>query len=131
MPDPLGPRLFDGTFSGLERVLDLRRVQHTLVATNLANASTPGFRAREIPFGELLTEVMETAIAGEDPDVDALASRELRELEPLPWSSDQNSVDSEREAVKLAENQLMYTAVADGLNKRLAILRFAASDGRT
>ena len=39
-------RLFDGMYNGLEQVLDLRNRQHSLTATNLANANTPGFRAR-------------------------------------------------------------------------------------
>lgn len=126
-----GFQLFDGMFTGLEGVLDLRRVQHTLTASNLANADTPGFRAKEIPFGELLGEVMEGAVAGERPDAEQMAASELREIAPVEWALDGNSVNAEHEAVKLAENQLMYNALSGGISRRLALLRFAASDGRS
>jgi flagellar basal-body rod protein FlgB len=119
-------RLFDDLTAGLQRVLDLRRVQHTLTATNLANADTPGFRARELPFAELLGEALTT-----DRDASDLASSAVTERVPLAADADGNSVDAEREAVKLAENSLMFNAVAGGVSKRLALLRFAASDGRS
>lgn len=122
-----GVRLFDGLHAGLEQVLDLRRTQHTLTAANLANADTPGFRAREIPFDEVLAGVVEAAERGEAGVADAIG---VREMDPLPWALDGNSVSPEREAVKLTENSLMYNALATGMNKRLAMLRFAASDGR-
>jgi flagellar basal body rod protein FlgB len=52
-------------------------------------------------------------------------------MEPPAWSADGNSVQLERETVRLTENALMYEAVSTGLSKRLAMLRFAAADGRT
>ncbi len=125
-----GFTLFDGMFTGLEGVLDLRRVQHTLTAGNLANAETPGYRAKEIPFEQLLGDVMDGSMRGERQDVDDMAASELREIEPLLWSLDGNSVSAEDEAMKLASNQLMYNAVSGGISKRLAMLRFAASDGK-
>lgn len=125
-----GFKLFDGMFTGLEGVLDLRSVQHRLTAGNLANADTPGYKAKELPFRELLGDVMDGSLKGERPDVNDMASSELREIEPLTWSLDGNSVSAETEAMKLAENQLMYNAVSGGISKRLAMLRFAASDGK-
>lgn len=119
-------RLFDGMSDGLERVLDLRREQHALTAANLANANTPGYRAKEIPFDRLLGEVMDASARGAAPP-----PLDLRELEPPPGSLDGNSVSAEREAVRLTENMTMYNALASGTSRRLGLLRFAASDGRS
>jgi len=47
------------------------------------------------------------------------------------WSEDGNSVYSEREVARLNANALQYTAVSKGLSRKLALLRFAASDGRS
>ena len=55
---------------------------------------------------------------------------QIDELTPSAWSTDGNSVDSEREAVRLASNSMMYNAVTQGLGRRMAMLRYAASDGR-
>jgi flagellar basal body rod protein FlgB len=58
------------------------------------------------------------------------ADPEIVELEPTPWDDDGNSVLAERETARLQENALMFRAVSRGLSKRLAMLKFAASDGR-
>jgi flagellar basal body rod protein FlgB len=55
---------------------------------------------------------------------------EVVELEAPPWAEDGNSVFAEREAACLVANQLQYTGVARGVAKHLALLRYAASDGR-
>jgi flagellar basal-body rod protein FlgB len=122
-----GIRLFDGLHDGLERALDLRRNQHVLISGNLANAETPGFRAREIPFAEVLGAEIRAAERGQAHDDGEL----VRELDPLPWALDGNSVNPEREAVKLMENSLLYNALTSATSKRMSLLRFAASDGRS
>ena len=52
------------------------------------------------------------------------------EIEAPPWKADGNSVYPEREMTRLTENSLLFGAVARGLNTRMKILRFAATDGR-
>jgi flagellar basal-body rod protein FlgB len=124
--------MFDPMIRGLQGVLDLRMQQHALTASNLANAETPGFRAKAIDFGEVLGETMTRAVAA-SPEAGLLDGTEpppIEELEPPAWSADGNSVQPERETVRLAENALMYDAVARGLSSKLALMRFAASDGR-
>ena len=131
--------LFDRLHDGLGRVLDLRQAQHGITASNLANATTPGFRARFIPFDKILARAVgrgdpmeltrldprHVLSAGADPK-----NPEVDEIEPPPWAADGNYVDPEREVDRLTENQMMYEAVSSGLSKRMAMLRYAASDGR-
>ncbi|HHO51347.1 MAG TPA: flagellar basal body rod protein FlgB [Deltaproteobacteria bacterium] len=102
----------------------MRQQQHALTASNLANAETPGFRAKFVDFERALSDALEPGAA---PDA---GTSEIRELAPNPWSADGNSVLPEREQARLQENALMYRAVAQGLSKRLALLKFAANDGR-
>ncbi len=132
--------LFDGFHAGLGQVLDLRAAQHALTTANLANADTPEYRAKVIPFDRVLSEIvdrtdrpaLQRTHAGHMPGLDG-DSREpdVEELEAPAWSADGNSVQLERETVRLTENAMMFEAVSTGLSKRLAMLRFAASDGRT
>jgi flagellar basal-body rod protein FlgB len=123
-----GIKLFDGMYGGLEQVLDLRSRQHALTAANLSNADTPGYQAKEIDFDHLLRNVMERAIDATDPVSESEIEVEVRELPP--WARDGNSVDAERETAKMASNTLMYNAVVTGIDHRLSMLRFAASDGK-
>lgn len=124
---PITFRLFDGIGAGIERALDLRQTQHTLSAANLANADTPGYRAREVLFSDVLSRAVEDAEAGEAPPM----TEDIREVDPVSWALDGNSVSPEAETVKLTENSLMYNALTTGMSRRLAMLRFAASDGRS
>jgi flagellar basal-body rod protein FlgB len=132
--------LFDRLHTGLGRVLDLRQAQHGLTAGNLANASTPGYRAQYIPFDRILasavgrssaldlqrTDPRHVAAPGADP-----RNPEIEEITPPPWSADGNSVNAEREMVRLTENTVMYQSVATGLSRRMAMLRYAAGNGRS
>jgi flagellar basal-body rod protein FlgB len=131
--------LFDRLHTGLGRVLDLRAQQHGLTASNLANADTPGFRAKYIQFDKMLakavgrgdeiemrrTEATHVTGPGADP-----SSPEISEIEPAPWALDGNSVTPEREVVRLNENALLYQSVSKGLSKRMAMLKYAAANGK-
>ena len=128
----------DPLIDRMQRVLDLRQEQHALTASNLANADTPNYRARVIDFSTALADVMEsgTGLQASATDGRHIASLggadnpEIIELEAPPWAEDGNSVFAERETSRLVANQLVYNGVAKGLSKHLALLRYAASDGR-
>lgn len=131
--------LFDSFHHGLGSVLDLRAQQHALTASNLANADTPEYEARYIAFDRVLSEAVGGAehlpmqrtsamhMPGPSGDVDR---PRIETLEAPAWSADGNSVNLERETVRLTENAMLYGAVTKGLSKRMAMLRFAASNGR-
>jgi len=132
--------LFDTLHNGLGRVLDLRRSQHTLTVANLANADTPGYKAKVIPFDTVLSEAvggsegvalrqtsaLHLDAAGMDP-----SRADVEEIEAPPWSVNGNSVVAERESMRLNENSVMYRAVAKGVSSRMALLRYAAADGKS
>lgn len=132
--------LFDSFHHGLGSVLDLRSQQHALTASNIANADTPNYKAKYIAFEELLSG----AVASEDAHLALKQTRpthmgsllgdterpHIEEMAAPAWSMDGNSVQLEQETVRLTENSMMYGAVSKGLSRRLAMLRYAASDGR-
>lgn len=131
--------LFDSFHHGLGSVLDLRSQQHALTASNLANADTPGYTAQYIAFDKVLGEAVDSAdslpmtrtSSLHMPGLSGDVSRpRIETIEAPPWSADGNSVTLERETVRLTENSMMYGAVSRGLSRRMAMLRFAASNGR-
>jgi flagellar basal-body rod protein FlgB len=133
----MNPLLFDSLHQGLQRVLDLRQAQHNLTATNIANADTPGYKAKVIPFDQVLEAAVQPGqgmVATDPRHLSGLTSEDsevpIEELEAPPWALDGNSVVAEREAARLAENALLYSGVSQGISRRLAMLRYAASDGK-
>ena len=129
--------LFNPLLNGLVKTLDLRQQQHALTATNLANSDTPGFKAKIIDFRHALSDAI-----GKQEGLPMLKTHQMhmggldmenppiRTLEAPPWSVDGNSVVPEREMARLQENSLMYRATAGGLSRRLAMLKYAAGDGK-
>lgn len=133
----MAPRLFDDLTHSLTTVLDLRARQQSLSASNIANADTPGYKARHLDFEAALSDAfdggslgLQRTEAGHIAGVGGADAPEVVEVEPAPWSEDGNSVYAEREIQTMNANTLMYRAVGKGLSKKLALLKFAASDGR-
>jgi len=53
-------KVFDQTFESLSRALDLRTENQTVIASNIANADTPGYQAKELNFEKALARAIET-----------------------------------------------------------------------
>ncbi len=131
-------KLFDATLMTLERAMDARLVRQNVLAGNLANADTPGFAPKDIDFAKMMEGALEPAPpsgAIREGDLPLSASL-LGGPAPLVAAPDQtspgidgNSVDVDRTLAAVAENALQYGAAAKAAGKKLAILRYAASDG--
>jgi flagellar basal-body rod protein FlgB len=127
--------LLDPVTASIEKVLDLRTRQQAMAAANLANADTPGYRARHVDFGRSLARLLGTHVgmarthAGHMGD-GADEAVVVRTVDPPPWAADGNSVDPQREMAVMTENQLLYNASIEILNRRMGLLRYAVSEGR-
>jgi flagellar basal-body rod protein FlgB len=137
-------RIFDATMSTLERSLDVRLSRQTVLAGNLANANTPGFVQRDLDFAA----AMAAASAPAAPEQAAPAMRPgdlpiaapaaqlgrpeqfIGEVAGSSPGLDGNAVDVDRASASLAENALQYGAAAKAIGKKLAMLKYAASDGQ-
>ena len=84
--------------------LALREQRLQLLASNLANADTPGFQAQDLDFGKAL----QAALAPGAIDAAALQARYARPgAQP---SMDGNTVDTAREQAAFAQAALEYRA---------------------
>jgi flagellar basal-body rod protein FlgB len=129
---------FIGITAPLEQALDYHMSRHNLLSANLAHVDTPGYKAQElyrerrVDFDEVLGARI--AAAGHQPHVgsDGRDGPGWRvAVDPnAPVRADGNGVDLDREAVKIAANNLRYDAVATLVQGELAMLDYAARDGR-
>ena len=109
---------------GLERVLDQSTFRHQLLAANLANVDTPGYRTRDVrTFGSELEQAM-----GGDGNGLALSpvAHEVRGLLERP---DGNNVSVERESLLMAQNQLRFQVAVQFLRKQFSELSTAINGG--
>jgi flagellar basal-body rod protein FlgB len=99
--------------------LQLRSHRMAMLASNIANAATPNYKARDLDFDAALTK----ASAGRSM-AQTLAS-ETRFRVPLSPSVDGNTVELSTEQTLFAENAVRYRATLSFLEGRVDTLRRA------
>jgi flagellar basal-body rod protein FlgB len=109
----------------LSQVLDAAALRHRVIAQNVANVNTPGYRRREVVFEADLARALASADAtGGVPHVKPHVV-----VADGPERADGNTVDIDREMNDLARNALLYEAAAQIITNRVASQR-AAIAGR-
>jgi len=124
-----------GGVDATRQALDYHLERHNVLASNVANVDTPGFRPRE------LVRSSEEGVSGSLPmaatteahfgTTAAQSPGEVVTLEEqvVTPGADGNSVSLEREMSKIAANDLRYDGAAKIVARQLAMLRYAANDG--
>jgi len=120
-----------------QRALTVRSARQELLARNLANAATPGYRAVDLPFEQAMdaaTDAVAPTMAATDahhlaPVAAPPTPVELVEVGGKP-GLDGNTVDMEEEAGRMAENSLMYDATAQLTTAYFSHLLHAIREGR-
>jgi len=92
--------------------LKLRSQRQELLAANIANADTPGFKAVDFDFGKALTSVTSTS-SGPAP------APEILYRQPAQASLDGNTVEMDAERAAFADNTVRYEAALKFLNTQL------------
>jgi flagellar basal-body rod protein FlgB len=108
--------------------LRLRSERMTLLASNIANAATPGYKARDLDFasalqGELRSGLKRTDVRHLDP-LSAEAGA-IRFRKPIQPSLDGNTVELATEQLQFAETALRYRSTLGILNGRISSLTAA------
>jgi len=110
-------------FGGLTRQivyksLDASAMRGRVIAENLSNVTTPGYRRKEVQFEDELKKVMDKKIPGESTQSGhldiargaAIDQVQPKVLEPIDSTlpGEVNNVDVDMEMAKMAENQILY-----------------------
>lgn len=112
--------------------LRLRAARAELLANNLANADTPGFKAQDIDFAEALKQLQDgnssATLAGNSSSSHQLTgtnSLNIKYREPKQGSLDGNTVDKHQEVAQFSQNALQYQATLNFMNDRIRNLMTA------
>jgi len=110
------------------QALLLRSERQRLIASNIANADTPGYHARDINFSQALKEATSTLASGSagtvqatqpghlQPAGGARAEANLLYATPSQTNLDRNTVDLDRERASFADNAVKYEAALRFIN---------------
>lgn len=110
--------MLDPLAGKLEHYMDLVSARQKLVASNIANADTPGYKTRDIDFQ---TEFA-NATAGFAPQVIDASGLVVR--------NDGNNVSIDREARLLAENDLRFNLASNLLRDQIRTVKMAIEEGK-
>jgi flagellar basal-body rod protein FlgB len=122
--------------------LDVRARRTELIANNLANADTPGYKARDLDFRQAMARAagetptsgvhLSTTQAGHiggNASADATDNPDLKYRTPLAPALDGNTVDAQLEQAAFAENAVRYQATLTFLNSKFRGLMTAILGG--
>ena len=119
-----------GSIDKMQTALTFHRERHTVLAGNVANLDTPGYRAADLTRRTALDPpaLVTTHDGHQAPPATADFVTSFDDGGQLP-GSDGNAVSLERELSKIDANRARYATSAELVSRRLAILRYAAGDG--
>jgi flagellar basal-body rod protein FlgB len=111
--------MFQGLATNYERYMSLLTERQKLVASNIANADTPGYHTQDIDFQSEFANAMS---GGGAPTV--------IEPENLPAKTDGNNVNLDREARLLAENAMRFQIATNFARGDISSIKLAIQDGK-
>jgi len=122
----------DDMFQFHQNALNLRSFRQQVLASNIANADTPGYKARDIDFAAALQDVaagreaslsLRTSNARHiGADANGSAPAKLLYRAPIQPSIDGNTVDMNMERNRFAENAVHIDANLTFLNAKIKTL---------
>jgi flagellar basal-body rod protein FlgB len=111
--------MLDPTTTNLQRYMDLLSTRQKLVASNIANADTPGYKTQDIDFqSEFLS-----LVNGEQPLT--------TQPDGLTEKPDGNNVSMDREARMLSENAMRFNVASTLVRGQLKQIREAIDEGKS
>jgi flagellar basal-body rod protein FlgB len=141
-------RLFNNpTQIALEYALDATSARAQLIANNISNADTPGYKALRLNFEDILAQKLDDAgvasIGLRQTDPRHLPGKVFNGLKGTPtpygivysddrttYRLDNNNVDIDQEMAEQARNAIEYSTLTELASRRLSKLRTVISEGR-
>jgi flagellar basal-body rod protein FlgB len=109
--------MLDNVGAGIEQYMNLVSARQKVVASNIANADTPGYQTKDIDFNS----EFQSQMSGSKPNV--------MEVSGLKNKNDGNNVDMDREARLLAENALRFSVASSLAHSEISTIRTAIEEG--
>lgn len=113
----------DGTISALSEAMDASSLRHQVIAGNIANARTPGYRPSDVSFSARVAHLRSEGTEASAPDP-GVAAREGTRFNGVSF------VDVQQETAQMTSNAIHYQSLAQLATARLHLLASVAHEGR-
>lgn len=111
----------------LDKALDASWTRNSVIANNIANVDTPGFKRQDVKFEEYLlnevgyTDDLDSEVAR--TDLDNLSAMTYTDYGNVSYRLDGNNVDIDTENAELAKNQIKYYTMLDSISQEFSRLK--------
>ncbi len=111
--------------NSLEKSLDATWLRNDVISQNVANADTPGYKRKEVQFGEFLNSEMKHShiSKGETRIQGSGAIKVVEDNKNYSYRLDGNNVDIEREMAMMVTNSLRYNTLVQRINSQFSKLK--------
>ncbi len=123
--------------SVLEKGLDASSLKQKVLANNIANIDTPGFKRSDVDFQTVLSSALTEKVGtlplkltstNHLPGVDNGEGKTVIIDNMTTVRNDQNNVDIDHEMASVAENGLYYNAMTRMISSQLGFLRMVIQE---
>ncbi len=126
-----------GDIDLMERILDVKLKRHELLANNLANVDTPGYKRRDISFEDVfqqnLNDLLLTTTNARHIKANRYSNKfkeKVHYQHDRSFRNDKNNVDIDKEMIEILKNTFGYNIISDQVRNKLKMLHTAISEGR-
>lgn len=110
-----------------------------IVASNIANIETPGYKTKDISFYATMSELLSDhsmPLRVSRPEHAAMGEMNIAPFEPeviesegLPTRADRNNVDLDSEMMKVAQTSFGYSTIAQLLRSKFKLISIGINEG--
>ena len=131
-------KLTDATIGALNQNLNLRLENQNVISGNIANADTPGYKAKAVSFEQAMRDALDLTpnVKLETDTKDQIGSHGPEAIQADVYDDpngvealDGNTVDRANEMAKMKENEILYNASIEMMRKKLGMLEYGISEG--
>ena len=126
---------FDPTMIAAERGLDISLYRQGVLNSNVANLDTPGYTPKDVDFSSALANAFTPSAkvvrthAKHLQGIGGAGDFETYTRPDRAPGLDKNSVDLDAQMGRVSQNAILYNATSRVVTKKLAMLRYAVSEG--
>ncbi|MBL7665766.1 MAG: flagellar basal body rod protein FlgB [Bacteriovoracaceae bacterium] len=128
----------DKTLQAMANALNFRQMKQEIMASNVANADTPDYKAKKVDFESALARAIDVDGKMKMQTTDSkhfdVGNGGFNNLQPEIYndpngvvSENGNTVDVEAEMAQIAENKILYDALVQLVNKKMGMMKYAIS----
>jgi flagellar basal-body rod protein FlgB len=113
--------MVDSVSRSLEKYMDVLASRQKLVASNIANVDTPGYKTKDLDFQSEFNSLLQGTSSAPT----------AQEVTGLHIKNDGNNVSLDREARLLSENSIRFSAASSLMKGQLRMLKSAIHEGQS